>query len=256
MSTLDDLPPYRRAKLLWDYAHFGIYGIEDMIREQAGEPCPLPGVPVPASPRVAILGSDGRRHLMSDGQLVCSERASKQGWEHSQHCSWRETHQEPAEDTRGTYQWIESRWLVQLVDEGVPPDSVPVEQRCGGGSYGGFHYWPPPPAKTSVVRRLRAALVNALGPECHLCHALPGAMVDHDYATGLVRGLLCKFCNRVVEECPHVDGCPRADYMTDPPAAHLALRYPPYLWWKPKESTRQQKIALLGFDPLAQWRPS
>ncbi|WP_408056160.1 hypothetical protein [Streptomyces ureilyticus] len=23
-----------------------------------------------------------------------------------------------------------------------------------------------------------------------MCHALPGAMVDHDYATGLVRGVL------------------------------------------------------------------
>ncbi|MFF0092696.1 endonuclease domain-containing protein [Streptomyces canus] len=258
MPTLDDLPPYRRAKLLWDYAHFGVPGIEDMVRERAGQPCRLSGVVVPASPRVAVLGSDGRRHLMSDGRLICSDRASAQGWEHRQYCAWGQTPQGPVEDHRvaEAYQSIVAGWLVRLVDEGVPPESVPVEQRCGGGPYGGFHYWPPPPARTSAVRRLRAALVDALGPDCHLCHALPGAMVDHDYATGLVRGLLCKFCNRVVEECPHVDGCPKADYMTNPPAAHLVLRYPPSLAWKPKESTRQQKIALLGFDPLAEWRPS
>ncbi|KQW11436.1 endonuclease domain-containing protein [Streptomyces sp. Root369] len=258
MPTLDDLPPYRRAKLLWDYAHFGVYGIEQMVRERAGEPCHLPRVPVPASPRIAILGSDGRRHLMSDGLLVCSEQPSGQGWGHEQYCSWGQTPEGPVEDHRDgeTYQSTQYTWLVQLVDEGVPPESVPAAQQCGAGRYGGFHYWPPPPARTAPVRRMRAALIEALGPDCHLCHALPGAMVDHDYATGLVRGLLCKRCNRVVEECPHVDGCPRADYMTNPPAAHLALPYPPYLAWKPNASTRQQKIALLGFDPLAEWRPS
>ncbi|MGW7383874.1 hypothetical protein [Streptomyces sp. NPDC054794] len=44
--------------------------------------------------------------------------------------------------------------------------------------------------------------------------------------------------------------------MNDPPAAHLTLAYPPYLAWRPKESTRWHKIELLGFDPLADWRPS
>ncbi|WP_235990240.1 hypothetical protein [Streptomyces ureilyticus] len=146
MPTLDDLPPYRRAKLLWDYAHFGVYRVEQIVRDEAGKPCGLSGVPVPASPRVAILGSDGRRHLMSDGQLICAERASKRGWEHQQLCFWGETPEGPVEDHRDgeTYQSIERRWLVQALDEGVPPDSVPPEQRCQGGLYGGFHYWPPP----------------------------------------------------------------------------------------------------------------
>jgi hypothetical protein len=258
MPTLDDLPPYRRAKLLWDYADFGVPLVEQMVRDRAGDPCDLSGVPLPASPRVAILGSDGRRHLMSDGQLICAKGRAEQGWEHEQWCGWTETAGGLVYGYQagGTCESIMHSWFVQAESEGVPPASVPPKQRCQYSSYGVFHYWPPPPAKTAPVRRLRAALVEALGPDCHLCHALPGAMVDHDYATGFVRGLLCKFCNRVVEECPHVGGCPRADYMTNPPAAHLALPYPPYLAWKPKESTRQQKIALLGFDPLAEWRPS
>ncbi|MFE2070450.1 endonuclease domain-containing protein [Streptomyces sp. NPDC059467] len=102
---------------------------------------------------------------------------------------------------------------------------------------------------------MRAVLIKALGPDCHLCGALPGAMVDHDYSTGMVRGLLCKLRNRTVEECPHVAGCPKAEYMSNPPAAYLVLPYPPSLAYVPKESTRRQKIELLGFDPLAEWRP-
>ncbi|MFF7130478.1 endonuclease domain-containing protein [Streptomyces sp. NPDC008240] len=86
--------------------------------------------------------------------------------------------------------------------------------------------WPPRPARTASIRRLRAALVDALGPDCHLCGLYPGAMVDHDHQTGQVRGLLCALCNRVLEECPHLTGCPRADYMLDPPAAGLNLTYP------------------------------
>ncbi|WP_373309486.1 endonuclease domain-containing protein [Streptomyces olivaceoviridis] len=57
-----------------------------------------------------------------------------------------------------------------------------------------MHLWPPPPARTPSLRRLRAALVDALGADCHLCGLYPGAMVDHDHQTGQVRGLLCAFC--------------------------------------------------------------
>jgi hypothetical protein len=66
MPTLDDLPPpIRRAKLLWEYAHFGVDRIEEMVRERAGNPCHLSGVSKPSLPRVAVLGADGRYHLMA-----------------------------------------------------------------------------------------------------------------------------------------------------------------------------------------------
>ncbi|MEU9230315.1 endonuclease domain-containing protein [Streptomyces massasporeus] len=42
---------------------------------------------------------------------------------------------------------------------------------------------------------MRTALVDAIGPDCHLCGLYPGAMVDHDHETGLVRGLLCVRCS-------------------------------------------------------------
>lgn len=258
MPTLDDLPPYRRAKLLWEYAHFGVDRIDDMVREQAGKPCHLSGVSKPASPRVAVLGGDGRYHVMSDGRMVCGKSQAKQGW-HLQICSWTETDGvlSYGYSMGGTYDSVALEWFVETGAESVPLSSVALEQRCQGeGSYGVMHMWPPPPAKTAPVRRMRAVLVEALGPDCHLCGALPGAMVDHDYSTGMVRGLLCKLCNRTVEECPHVDGCPKAEYMDHPPAAHLALPYPLSLAYKPTESARRQKIELLGFDPLAPWRPA
>ncbi|MGW7542603.1 endonuclease domain-containing protein [Streptomyces sp. NPDC054770] len=258
MPTLDDLPPYRRAKLLWEFAHFGLYGLEQMVRERAGRPCSLSGVPRPSSPRVAVLGGDGRYHLMSAGRMVCAEEQAKQGWKHLQICSWTDTDGALTYGYHGggTYDSAALTWFVDAGTEGVPLSSVQPEQRCQGqGSYGVMHMWPPPPARTAPVRRMRAVLIEALGPDCHLCGALPGAMVDHDYSTGMVRGLLCKLCNRTIEDCPHVDGCPKAEYMSNPPAAYLALPYPPSLAYVPKESTRRQKIELLGFDPLAKWRP-
>ncbi|MFF4059229.1 endonuclease domain-containing protein [Streptomyces sp. NPDC001668] len=259
MPTLDDFPPYRRAKLLWEFAHFGEYGINQRIREATGESCPLSGVPKPSSPRMAVLGGDGRHHLMSDGEMVCARGRTEQGWEHRQYCCWTDTSSGPFEGhcANGTYESIEHTWIVQTVAESALLSFLPLAQRCLGGDYTVFmHYWPPPPARTAHVRRLRAALTEALGPDCHLCGALPGAMVDHDYSTGMVRGLLCKLCNRTVEECPHLDGCPKADYMNNPPAAKLALHYPPHLAYKPTASARAQKVELLGFDPLAEWRPA
>lgn len=118
--------------------------------------------------------------------------------------------------------------------------------RCpfGGAS------WPPPPARIRSIRLLREVLVAAYGPDCHFCALYPGEMVDHDHGAGYVRGMLCRFCNCTLEECPHIAGCPKADFMNNPPAAALALIYPENQERRPMESTRQRKIAMLGFDPF------
>lgn len=258
---LDDLPPYRRAKLLWHYAHFGVGGVEQLVRDSVGIPClPRPGEP--RSAPTAVLGDDGRAHLISNGRMLCAETETERGWEHHEYCDWLEGESGPQDRGRGAtpagfrYESAQTVWFVRPTGQPMDPLAVLPTQRCHGARHRTLHHWAPTPAKTATVRRFRAALVEALGPYCHLCTVHPGSMVDHDHETGLVRGLLCALCNRSLEQCPHVSGCPKSDYMARPPAARLGLMYPSHLEWKPKESTRVEKIELLGFDPFENWGSS
>ncbi|MDX3165896.1 endonuclease domain-containing protein [Streptomyces scabiei] len=259
MPTLDDLSPYRRAKLLWRWAHQGLHFVEQLVADGASHPCHLPTAPPgPPGTALAVPGDDGRHHLVRAGRMMCgeTETATDGGWPHRQYCSWTETDDGPQEWTGGrdggdiTWGDSHTEWAVRPAGEGVDPGTVPRRERCVAGRYTTMHSWPPPPARTASIRRLRAALVNTLGPDCHLCGHYAGAMVDHDHESGLVRGLLCAMCNRTVEECPHVRGCPKADYQNTPPAAGLGLLYPAGEQWRPKESTRRNKIEMLGFDPF------
>lgn len=115
MPSLDDLPPYRLAKLMREFAHLGEHGVEQMIRERAGQPCHLSGVPKSSSPRVAVLGKDGRFHLMSDGLLLCAKGRTEQGWEHRQ--------DERARITRTDY--------LRLLALGVTPSRAELIFRSG-----------------------------------------------------------------------------------------------------------------------------
>ncbi|GAA0924822.1 endonuclease domain-containing protein [Streptomyces thermoalcalitolerans] len=263
MASLDELPPYRRAQLLWRWAHMGVGFVEDLVRNAEKEPCRLP-TPPPGPPgrTLAVPGDDGRFHLARAGQMLCADTETAGVWGHRQHCEWIERGNEPQEWVSGrvddtepvTWRSHVVEWPVRATGPGVDPDTVDLPNRCRGGRYELMHLWPPPPARTASIRRLRAALVDALGADCHGCGRYPGAMVDHDHQTGQVRGLLCAFCNRVMEECPHLTGCPRADYLLSPPAAGLNLVYPASQQWRPKESTRQRVIEQLGFDPFEELR--
>lgn len=53
MLLLDGLAPYRRANLLWDFAHLGVEGVERMMRERGGHALRL-GPPPPPSREVAV----------------------------------------------------------------------------------------------------------------------------------------------------------------------------------------------------------
>ncbi|MGW2207824.1 endonuclease domain-containing protein [Streptomyces sp. NPDC001781] len=220
MPTLDDLPPYRRAKLLWEFGHLGAYAVEQMVRD--AHPCWIPRGDG-TRPR-AVLGDDGLYHLTGARVLLCAPH-------------------------HGTHEPVLSGGEMDLAE-------VPRDQRCRQyGRDSALHHWPPPPARTVAVRRMRSALVEALGLDCHLCGRYPGAMVDHDHETGMVRGLLCALCNRSLEHCPHLGSCPMAEYMAHPPAVALRLVYPKHLEWKPSAARRAKVIGDLGFDPFDELGP-
>lgn len=54
----------------------------------------------------------------------------------------------------------------------------------------------------------------------------PAECLDHDHDTGLIRGLLCNYCNSDLEPLGQVTGDPvRAAYVNAPPAAEFGLEY-------------------------------
>lgn len=87
MVSLDELPPYRRAQLLWRWAHQGVGFVEGLVREAINEPCPLPSAP-PGGPGacLAVPGDDGRFHLERAGRMLCGEARAGGVWSHRQHC--------------------------------------------------------------------------------------------------------------------------------------------------------------------------
>ncbi|QKV98320.1 hypothetical protein HUT19_42145 (plasmid) [Streptomyces sp. NA02950] len=259
MPNLDDLSPYRRAKLLWRWSFRGLPFVEQLVIDSADRPCRLPAPPPgPPGRALAVPGDDGRHHLVRAGRVLCcdADADAVDVWSHRQRCTWVETGDGPRKWTGGRDDgeiiWgsADTAWTVRPTGPGTDPGTIVRRDRCVAGHYMTLHLWPPPPARTASIRRLRAALVDTIGSDCHLCGHYPGAAVDHDHETGLVRGLLCAMCNRALEECPHAGGCPKADYQLAPPAAGLGLIYPASEEWRPKESTRQRKIEELGFDPF------
>ncbi|MEU7688561.1 hypothetical protein, partial [Streptomyces spectabilis] len=178
MTALGDLPPYRLAKLLWRYAHQGPAAVEERVREADGRPCHIPAPPPgPPGPATALPGDDGRLHLLRGTVLLCAAGpASGGGWPHRQHCGWTEDDGGPRDWRGGGFDaslvWgsREITWRVRQAGAVREAAEVPRRRRCrGDGRTFTHHSWPPPPARTPAIRRLRAVLTDALGPGCHLC---------------------------------------------------------------------------------------
>lgn len=75
-------------------------------------------------------------------------------------------------------------------------------------------------------------LLRAQGGVCYICRQPPKSRrlaVDHDHHTGLIRGLLCSFCNRAISVFrDNEERLQRAvDYLKNPPAT-AALGAPRY----------------------------
>ena len=89
---------------------------------------------------------------------------------------------------------------------------------------------------------------------CMVCRKRYGWVIDHDHVSGMVRGLVCRDCNHVVELCLHAASaaCHNAMFLNEPPAERVQLRYPARHKQKSLDAVRD---AILGFDIFdkAQW---
>ncbi|KJK35829.1 hypothetical protein UK23_42580 [Lentzea aerocolonigenes] len=262
--TLDELPLHRREALLWRHAlELDYDGVDDLVRCADPRPCMSAAHEV-YNPVIgpAELGDDGRFHLRVDDELICAVKASRRSSpdvvRHRVACSWwtdgqyYRTQLPPMRDGAvvvGQFHQTVATWTVVLTGTTQAPELVPLRQRCMPGLH-----WPPQLDSTSPVGLVRAKVIAALGWSCGGCGSR-GEFIDHDHFTGMVRGLLCKHCNTHIDNCVHVSGCPWADYLNDPPAASLQLRYPKAdrAWTKPAALAR---IEYLGFDPFERGRKS
>jgi hypothetical protein len=265
---LDDLLPHRREALLWRYAlELDYHGVDDLVSQCVGTSCERRWVlPAKAGQQVAVLGDDGRYHLLRNGVPTCGGRPRADDpvdvVRHKQWCHWwtddvRYRIQPPPDAwgpdgdlVRGRLRERVASWVVRLTDTVAAPGLVPVRSRCRD-DLNVQSRWPGYQGRDNVLGRLRARLVREFGPRCSTCRELWGTHVDHDHFTGRVRGLLCGGCNTHVDGCPHAGGCAFADYLNQPPAARLGLRYQRSLRPAADLGGRvDQKIAALGFDPL------
>jgi hypothetical protein len=280
---LDDLLPHRRAALLWRFApELDYAAVDALVRDSAATPCEQRWVLAgEVGQQVAVLGDDGRYHLLRNGMALCGGRPRADDGvdvvRHKQWCHWwtdgsRYRIQAPA-DARGPEgdlvvgQAVErvASWVVTLTDRVEIPGLVPVRARCVDDLNVRVR-WPGYRGSNNALGRLRSRLVREFGAKCSTCRQHWGTHVDHDHFTGRVRGLLCAGCNSHVDACPHASGCPFADYLNHPPAARLDLRYPrsPRIRPEPSDSGDQDadqstdqradertdlKIAAFGFDP-------
>lgn len=114
---------------------------------------------------------------------------------------------------------------------------------------------PPAPEKNPgrSLAAAWAAAVHHLGTRCAVCGATRAQVLDHDHLTGLVRGLLCRYCNTWVDGCLHLEGCGFATYLDDPPAAELMLLYPPHRKVMAREKYRGRRWC---FDVVMAGGPS
>lgn len=303
-AGLDCWPEGRRERLLWRFALTLDYdGVADYVRSGVDQPCPWRWYRKHSGELVAILGDDGRYHLVRDDVVLCTgvnyseqvfaalgrspradvaldENARRARGEellarvarlevrvaaedrerhagrvpHERVCAWwtdGTTSRMFAPGTAPPEQQLAPRescrveWTVRLGDDRLDPSMVLPSRRC---TYvGGRSEWPPHLTTTTRMGRIRQTLIDVKGSQCHACGQRTGVLVDHDHFTGYVRGLLCSHCNAWIDECPHLDDCPWADYLNNPPAAHLRLRHPDA---HNDRKLNQARIYYLGIDPF------
>jgi hypothetical protein len=267
-GTMDELPEQRRETMLWRRALTHSYeDVEDLLRlPDHRRPCteghrPRPGNWTGAR---AVRGDDGLFHLRLGERMACGVLHTHAGRARVLHVQRLFLH--PDGRTRGYFpdphdpirpntaghlavadglEIRDRRWEAVLGDDAVADlAAIPRAERCPARL--DFGQWPTPITPGTAKGQLRRRLVDTLGPLCAGCHDAWGNYIDHDHFTGLVRGLLCQPCNSSIDGCPHLSGCPWADYLDNPPAAHLQLLHPDRAQDRRRDA---RKIAFTGLDP-------
>lgn len=149
----------------------------------------------------ARLGNDGLYHLAAGDSPICNDGRSMRQHRKSDRAS-----------------------TMRISLEGAvrEPASIPTGERCPESA----QYWPTfLSAKNDPVSRARRVLTDQYGSACMICGAY-AVFIDHNHETELVRGHLCRWCNSRIDFCVHLKGCRYAEYLNNPPAAHLELPYP------------------------------
>lgn len=140
------------------------------------------------------------------------------------------------------------RWQDAELTKPVPAEWVPNDQRCG--SWLAPRHMPIPARhqKVPLPKRWPEArmprwyawwyLYGVQDGDCATCDDAAYA-IDHDHATGVVRGLLCISCNRREGLCAlrmqdgtHNGPACFAGYWENPPAKHLGWLYTPTSIWR------------------------
>lgn len=227
--TLETLTEARQNNLLWHLAtQLDREQVQALMPAWTIRPC---GTQYPETVHTtAIAGDDGRYHLWVETGMICGYRPKRakhtDPWRHEQHISaWTDGARylsQPFPDAHRATASGRYKWLVQPVGEPVPADTVPPKQRCRAGVGVQWPTWTDRPGARGDARR---RLIQMFGRLCAIC-GRHGQFMDHDAFTGLVRGLLCHYCNTHVDSCPHGAGCEFAAYLNDPPVVGLGLVYP------------------------------
>ncbi|TMR90877.1 hypothetical protein EJK15_52875 [Nonomuraea basaltis] len=114
------------------------------------------------------------------------------------------------------------RWAVLALSSEADPALVRRRERCPVRQDDGR--WPP--FQGPVLGPIIRALIEELGPACHVCHCTTGVYVEHNHDNLQVRGLRAATATPGWRPAPTPQAAPGATTSTTPPAAHLGLAYP------------------------------
>lgn len=227
-ARLADLSDGRRVRLLMLTTEKWGHVLASTERANVSDICDLWSSQKCEPPVGARLADDGLFHLLGDGAYDCAKDAQAGGKfrHHYDQCYWERWQVQPriappTERERDHGGWV--RTLTWLDQTWTDVSAVRSRDRCPLAA----QHWP---GYTGSAERDRQAqtrrwLVRKFGPMCNCCGLRRACQIDHDHATGLVRGYVCRHCNSRLDGCLHLSGCPWADYQNDPPALLMRLPY-------------------------------